>query len=146
MMGCCQSIPQENPTPVQRTTTPDQDDPQTSTKTASVQSIIADEKQPQKRKTLSGDYPFLVRLSSNGQDVPFQLPTEPPFLTVATLRERLMPHLQGDVQNVKLIYLGRILSDQYQIAPSAISLPKNKSTVIQIQKDCVIQAMVSSQQ
>lgn len=88
-------------------------------------------------------YPILVRLSSDGQDITIQLPTEPPYLSVAALKQQLL--LYTTASNIKLIYLGRILSDQYLIAPTGSPItPKNhKTTIIQIQKECVLQAMVS---
>ncbi|ORE03480.1 hypothetical protein BCV72DRAFT_31667 [Rhizopus microsporus var. microsporus] len=89
------------------------------------------------------NYPILVRFSNNGQDVTVQLPTEPPYLTIAQLRKQMLPHFNGQLNQIKFIYLGRVLSDQFIIVPSGTSIVKNKSTVIQMQQECVIHAMVT---
>lgn len=91
-------------------------------------------------------WPIFVRLSNNGQDISFQVPTQPPYLTVSGLRQELLPHLEKNAR-VKLIYLGRILPDQHVIVPTQTDadapLPPPKNRAIQIQKEGVIQAMVT---
>lgn len=91
-------------------------------------------------------WPIYVRLSNNGQDITFQVPTQPPYLTVSGLRQELLPHLDKNAR-VKLIYLGRILPDQHVIVPTQTDadapLPPPKNRAIQIQKEGVIQAMVT---
>lgn len=91
-------------------------------------------------------WPIYVRLSNNGQDITFQVPTQPPYLTVSGLRQELLPHLEKNAR-VKLIYLGRILPDQHVIVPTQTDadapLPPPKNRAIQIQKEGVIQAMVT---
>lgn len=95
-------------------------------------------------------WPIFVRLSNNGQDITIQVPIEPPYLTVAGLRKELLPHLENNTSltRVKLIYLGRILPDQHVIVPTAndadVPLPPPKNRAIQIQKEGVIQAMVTN--
>lgn len=90
-------------------------------------------------------WPIIVRLSSNGQDITIQAPIHKPYLTVAGLRQQLLPHFDKNAQ-VKLIYLGRILSDQLLIIPTETDedtpLPPPKKKEVQIQKQGVIQAMV----
>ncbi|CEP16918.1 hypothetical protein [Parasitella parasitica] len=96
--------------------------------------------------TTTSTWPIYVRLSNNGQDITLQVPTQPPYLTVSGLRQELLPHLEKNVR-VKLIYLGRILPDQHVIVPTQTDadspLPPPKNRAIQIQKDGVIQAMVT---
>ncbi|KAG1112926.1 hypothetical protein G6F42_014604 [Rhizopus arrhizus] len=91
-------------------------------------------------------WPIYVRLSNNGQDITFQVPTQPPYLTVSGLRQELLPRLEKNAR-VKLIYLGRILPDQHVIVPTQTDadapLPPPKNRAIQIQKEGVIQAMVT---
>ncbi|CAO3609111.1 unnamed protein product [Mucor fragilis] len=96
--------------------------------------------------TTTTTWPIYVRLSNNGQDITFQVPTQPPYLTVSGLRQELLPHLEKNAR-VKLIYLGRILPDQHVIVPTQTDadapLPPPKNRTIQIQKEGVIQAMVT---
>ncbi|GAN01584.1 hypothetical protein MAM1_0009c01018 [Mucor ambiguus] len=96
--------------------------------------------------TTTTTWPIYVRLSNNGQDITLQVPTQPPYLTVSGLRQELLPHLEKDAR-VKLIYLGRILPDQHVIVPTQTDadapLPPPKNRAIQIQKEGVIQAMVT---
>lgn len=92
-------------------------------------------------------WPIIVRLSNNGQDITISVPTQPPYLTVAGLREALLPHLEKEAR-VRLIYLGRILPDQHIIVPTEttdddIPLPPPKKRSILIQKEGVIQAMIT---
>lgn len=92
-------------------------------------------------------WPIFVRLSNNGQDITIQVPIHPPYLTVGGLRKELLPHLESSAR-VKLIYLGRILPDNHVIVPTQTSeadapLPPPKNRAIQIQKEGVIQAMVT---
>ncbi|KAI8082058.1 hypothetical protein BDF21DRAFT_417033 [Thamnidium elegans] len=94
---------------------------------------------------------IFIRLSNNGKDVSMQIPIEPPYITVDGLRKDLLCHLDNYTSStrVKLIYLGRILPDQHVIVPTMTDLdaplptPPKKST-IQIQKEGVIQAMVTN--
>ncbi|KAL9550001.1 hypothetical protein MBANPS3_004940 [Mucor bainieri] len=96
--------------------------------------------------TTTTTWPIYVRLSNNGQDITFQVPTQPPYLTVSGLRQELLPHLEKNAR-VRLIYLGRILPDQHVIVPTQTDadapLPPPKNRAIQIQKEGVIQAMVT---
>jgi hypothetical protein len=96
--------------------------------------------------TTTTTWPIYVRLSNNGQDITFQVPIQPPYLTVSGLRQELLPHLDKNAR-VKLIYLGRILPDQHVIVPTQTDadapLPPPKNRAIQIQKEGVIQAMVT---
>ncbi|OAD07079.1 hypothetical protein MUCCIDRAFT_155467 [Mucor lusitanicus CBS 277.49] len=96
--------------------------------------------------TATTTWPIYVRLSNNGQDIAFQAPTQPPYLTVSGLRQELLPHLEKNAR-VRLIYLGRILPDQHVIVPTQTDadapLPPPKNRAIQIQKEGVIQAMVT---
>ncbi|CAO3660406.1 unnamed protein product [Rhizopus stolonifer] len=149
-MGCCNSVPQRDNHPQVNQTIREPSIDDTNTKKAPESpSLNSTEEKKTQSYIPSGDYPILVRLSSNGQDITIHLSTQPPFLSVAALRQQLIPHIQGNnVQpsNIRLIYLGRVLSDQYQIAPAGLAIAKNKTTIIQIQKECVLQAMVSNQQ
>ncbi|KAL0135935.1 hypothetical protein V8B55DRAFT_1568343 [Mucor lusitanicus] len=92
--------------------------------------------------TATTTWPIYVRLSNNGQDIAFQAPTQPPYLTVSGLRQELLPHLEKNAR-VRLIYLGRILPDQHVIVPTQTDAdaplppPKNHT------KEGVIQAMVT---
>lgn len=94
----------------------------------------------------STTWPIYVRLSNNGQDITIQVPTQAPYLTVAGLKEALLPHLEKDAR-VRLIYLGRILPDQHMIVPTEtdddIPLPPPKKRSVLIQKEGVIQAMIT---
>ncbi|KAI9356930.1 hypothetical protein BD770DRAFT_389595 [Pilaira anomala] len=95
---------------------------------------------------------IFIRLSNNGKDIPIQIPNDPPYLTVAGLHKDLLPHLENntDSTRVKLIYLGRILPDHHLIVPTTLSDPdsplpptSSKKSIVQIQKESVIQAMVT---
>lgn len=91
--------------------------------------------------------PIFIRLSNNGQDITIQVPVHPPYITVSGLRKELLPHLEPSAR-VKLIYLGRILPDGHVIVPTTTTdsdapLPPPKNRAIQIQKEGVIQAMVT---
>ncbi|KAI9469729.1 MAG: hypothetical protein EXX96DRAFT_587225 [Benjaminiella poitrasii] len=102
----------------------------------------------EEEKINSKEWPICIRLSNNGQDIRIQVPTQPPYLTLAGLRHTLLPHLNNS-SRVKFIYLGRILSDQHVIVPtpqpdSDLPLPPPKNRTIQIQKEGVIQAMIST--
>jgi hypothetical protein len=92
-------------------------------------------------------WPIFVRLSSNGQDITIQVPTHPPYMTVSGLRQKLLPHFEKNAK-VKLIYLGRILTDQHSIIPTETDddtpLPPPKKKLIQIQKEGVIQALITN--
>lgn len=104
---------------------------------------------PEAPTNSSTTWPIFVRLSNNGQDIAIEVPIEPPYLTVAGLRKELLPHLNNSsTTRVKLIYLGRILPDQHLIVPTAthpdVPLPPPKNRAIQIQKEGVIQAMVTN--
>lgn len=91
-------------------------------------------------------WPIFVRLSSNGQDIKIEAPIEAPYLNIEGLRQHLIPHLSSS--NVKLIYLGRILTNKQTIVPTVtdedVPLPPPKNNTIPIQKNGVIQAMVIS--
>ncbi|KAI8880194.1 hypothetical protein K501DRAFT_255522 [Backusella circina FSU 941] len=104
--------------------------------------IDNEKQQQQSTKT----WPIFVRLSSNGQDIKIEAPIEAPYLTIAGLQQYLIPHLNS--ASVKLIYLGRILTNKQTIVPTVtdedVPLPPPKNNIIQIQKCGVIQAMVVS--
>lgn len=105
---------------------------------------------PQAQAPASQDtttWPILVRLSNNGQDITIQVPIHPPYLTVGGLRKELLPQLESSAR-VKLIYLGRILPDNHAIIPTSTTdadapPPPPKNRAIHIQKEGVIQAMVT---
>ncbi|KAI8981861.1 hypothetical protein BDF20DRAFT_912094 [Mycotypha africana] len=83
---------------------------------------------------------IFVRLSSNGQDIKINVPTQPPYLTIAGIRKELSPHLdklnsasspqksRGASTISKFIYLGRLLSDQYMIIPMGNNSTTGKMT------------------
>ncbi|KAI8083414.1 uncharacterized protein B0P05DRAFT_586146 [Gilbertella persicaria] len=126
-MGCCSSIPSH-----------EQDVPNVTHEQP--------KSMPQHTIEKNTTWPILVRLSSNGQDIPIQVPIHPPYLTVGGLRKELLPHLNPNAR-IKFIYLGRLLPDGHIIVPtqhqdSDMPLPPPKHKTIQIQKEGVIQAMV----
>ncbi|KAF7727123.1 hypothetical protein EC973_007984 [Apophysomyces ossiformis] len=88
-------------------------------------------------------WPIQVRLS-NAQDVRLTIPASAPFMSIAGLRQSLQPHIDNaSSTRIKFIYLGRILPDALLIVPATADTTKN---CIRIQKDSVIQAMVSKVQ
>ncbi|KAG2232047.1 hypothetical protein INT48_009395 [Thamnidium elegans] len=128
-MGCCSSIPQE-----------EGEEPQTLATTHV--------KQVTNTRTFSSlvDSVHAEKLNQGSS-----LDSKPPYITVDGLRKDLLCHLDNYTSStrVKLIYLGRILPDQHVIVPTMTDLdaplptPPKKST-IQIQKEGVIQAMVTN--
>ncbi|KAG0182431.1 hypothetical protein DFQ28_010919 [Apophysomyces sp. BC1034] len=87
-------------------------------------------------------WPIQVRLSLNAQDVGLSIPVSAPFMTIAGLRQMLQPHIDtSQPTRIKFIYLGRILADSLLIVPATVPTPKQNC--VRIQKDSVIQAMVS---
>lgn len=100
--------------------------------------------------TIKSTCTIFIRLSNNGKDISMQIPIEPPYITVAGICKDLLPRLDNHTSStrVKLIYLGRILPDQHVIVPTMTDpdapLPAPKNSKIQIQKEGVIQAIVSN--
>lgn len=95
--------------------------------------------------------PIFVRLSNNGQDIAIQVPIESPYLTVSGLRKELLPHLENHTSSTRVIfiYLGRVLPDKHVIVPVMTNdndtpLPTPKNSEIHIQKEGVIQAMITN--
>lgn len=88
----------------------------------------------------------MVRLSNNGQDIAMGVPIRAPYTSVAELGKALLPHLEKNCR-VKFIYLGRILPDQQLIVPQSDDdlPPTNINNAIHVQKEGVIQAMVTHQ-
>ncbi|KAI8375301.1 hypothetical protein EDC96DRAFT_496746 [Choanephora cucurbitarum] len=152
-MGCCNSVPSDEQASHTPTTTINQSETPQKQKESKRKSDKTNISPPlsHAEKSSSGSlstWPIFVRLSSNGQDVAVQIPVHPPYLTVAGLRKELLPHLDADAR-VKLIYLGRLLPDQHIIVPTEQQdpnqpLPPPKNKTIQIQKEGVIQAMITT--
>ncbi|KAI8992377.1 hypothetical protein BDB01DRAFT_847759 [Pilobolus umbonatus] len=168
-MGCCSSIPQDDDNPHPRQHPAENHDtpiPSTTSKSeinkcklassvhsdniekSHVESVSSTSTPIHTASASAITWPIFVRLSNNGQDISIQAPTEPPYLTVNGLRKQLYPHLDTPhPKRVKLIYLGRILPDEHIIIPTmtdtdaAPPVPKNR--IIRIQREGVIQAMVS---
>lgn len=161
-MGCCSSIPthEEEISQQQAEVVTEQNTKNTTEKDAKISNVkgrdsttsnsssfqINNNKEKSPISSEAQSWPVLVRLSNNGQDITIQVPTEPPYLTVAGLREALLPHLEKN-SRVRLIYLGRILPDQHMIVPTEtdddIPLPPPKKRTVLIQKEGVIQAMIT---
>ncbi|GAA5797312.1 hypothetical protein HPULCUR_002693 [Helicostylum pulchrum] len=105
---------------------------------------------PSSSTTIKPTCTIFIRLSNNGKDISMQIPIESPYITAAGLCKDLLLHLDNHTSStrVKLIYLGRILTDQHVIVPIMTDpdapLPAPKNTKIHIQKEGIIQAIVSN--
>ncbi|CAO3649852.1 unnamed protein product [Mucor hiemalis] len=81
---------------------------------------------------------IFVRLSTSGaKDIAIEIPTHPPFMTVSELKTKII--IPAD-QQIKLIHMGRILKDDFDLVPS--STTATKSETIKVPDQGVIQAMV----
>lgn len=84
---------------------------------------------------------IFVRLSTSGaKDIAIEIPTQPPFMTVSELKNKI--NIPAD-QQIKLIHMGRILKDDFDLVPaSTTSTTTTKSETIKVPDQGVIQAMV----
>lgn len=107
-------------------------------------SNTATEQQTREEET----WPILIRSASNGTQTEKQvdIPITAPFMTVSQLKTeiQLEPH-----QQVKLIYLGRILKDDFTLVPASCAAPDNtknkkkkENDIIKLVNKSVIQAMI----
>lgn len=87
---------------------------------------------------------IFVRLSTSGaKDIAIEIPTQPPFMTVPELKNKI--NIPADHQ-IKLIHMGRILKDDFELVPSSTTTiattPTKKRETIKVPDQGVIQAMV----
>lgn len=102
--------------------------------------VLAPSSNESKPSELATPWSVLIRHNSSGsKDTAIEISTIEPFMTVSDLKSKI--HVEPD-QQIKLIYLGRILEDNSTLVPSSCSKSLLKNNAIKVANRGVIQAMV----